>query len=337
MGTKESHPLSTSQTKGLLFKTKPKSKFNFEGIKEISNHPYLSCICQPSDQREILNIHFPHKSPTASLQSLAKQYLAFKEKESLSTSHSQNIVHISYQPTCRPFLQMTPKPSDFNSDSDSESPSCDISIIEPELSYRSPHISLISAENENSIQSICLSKSMANSLHKFILTNNKNEFNGIVYDPEEEPIDTETTKDKEVSFVYLDDKRKYYGGLTDGLPDGKGKEIWKEGSVYEGNYSLGMRTGPGQFVWPDGSSYKGNFLNNEMDGYGVYMWSNGNKYEGMWLQSQMHGEGKFTWSNGNQYIGQYVNGLKHGTGNFIWADGRLVKSKWFHGKIQVNI
>lgn len=41
-----------------------------------------------------------------------------------------------------------------------------------------------------------------------------------------------------------------------------GREIYPDGTIYEGEYELGMKNGKGAFNFPDGSSFKGDFLDN---------------------------------------------------------------------------
>lgn len=50
-------------------------------------------------------------------------------------------------------------------------------------------------------------------------------------------------------------------------PNGKGKTVFKNGDVFEGEYVKGKR-----------------------EGYGIYMFPDGEKYEGQWFQDQQHGK-----------------------------------------------
>jgi len=43
----------------------------------------------------------------------------------------------------------------------------------------------------------------------------------------------------------------------DDLQDGKGIEVWKDGSKYDGQYKYGNKEGYGEYYWGDGSIYKG--------------------------------------------------------------------------------
>ena len=47
-----------------------------------------------------------------------------------------------------------------------------------------------------------------------------------------------------------------------------GKEVWADGSRYEGNYFEGMKHGKGLFIWADGSTFEGDFKYNNIEGFG---------------------------------------------------------------------
>ena len=67
--------------------------------------------------------------------------------------------------------------------------------------------------------------------------------------------------------IYLDGQKiKYAGEMRSGVPDGCGKAIWGNGSIYEGSWSDGRRTGKGKFTWADGASYDGDWLDNKRTG-----------------------------------------------------------------------
>ena len=56
----------------------------------------------------------------------------------------------------------------------------------------------------------------------------------------------------------------------DDMQHGEGKEIWQDGSKYEGGYSMGKKEGHGVYVWGDGSQYEGHWQDNRINGY-VYI------------------------------------------------------------------
>lgn len=315
-----------------------RSMFNFTGIKEIAKHPYISCLCsqnEPTYQSSPDSIPIPHSSSNKKNRNsrLSKHTNPLHPSNPIDSRHSLHYggdqspgLHKSFEVVSQIFhhkgKSYTPKEktSEFFSN-----PSNRNSSIRG--SKNRPNINLIPEEKTNRLEDFNLSGS-----------NDHKELEGSQAGSQDLKEVVEDQMDSVVrEEVFIGNGRRYRGDLLDGKPHGVGKEIWPDGSSYEGMYHFGTRTGEGVFVWPDKSIYRGNFIDNEMQGYGIFEWSNGNKYEGMWNKSKMHGEGKYTWNNDNQYVGYYFDGLKHGDGTFIYHDGRIVKGKWLNGHIQVNM
>ena len=78
------------------------------------------------------------------------------------------------------------------------------------------------------------------------------------------------------------DGSSYEGQWINDKNEGEGKEIWPDGTKFEGSYKEGVKHGFGIFVWSNNCSYKGNFYNNAMDGIGCYRWADGREYNGSW-------------------------------------------------------
>lgn len=137
---------------------------------------------------------------------------------------------------------------------------------------------------------------------------------------------------------------------------GDGKEIFKDGSVFQGKFANGLYEGLGKFVFADKSSYSGEFSKGERNGYGEYLWNDGSKYlgawktgkfsgngnyidihgniySGGWKENQMDGYGEYTWKDGKKYRGNYYNGKKHGYGELEFPDGRSWRGNWKLGKM----
>ena len=57
--------------------------------------------------------------------------------------------------------------------------------------------------------------------------------------------------------------------------NGKGIEVWSDGSYYHGNFVSGVKEGEGAYFWGDGSKYEGEWSNDEMSGYGCFKWADG--------------------------------------------------------------
>jgi hypothetical protein len=63
-------------------------------------------------------------------------------------------------------------------------------------------------------------------------------------------------------------ENSYQGTQSKGLPMGKGREYFKDGSTYIGFYVNGIKLGEGKFTWNNGDYYIGRFENNMPNGNG---------------------------------------------------------------------
>ena len=64
--------------------------------------------------------------------------------------------------------------------------------------------------------------------------------------------------------------------------DGRGIQIWLDGSRYEGYWKNNKANGYGRLIHADGDVYEGEWKDDKADGYGTYFHSDGAKYEGQW-------------------------------------------------------
>lgn len=85
----------------------------------------------------------------------------------------------------------------------------------------------------------------------------------------------------------LDNGAVYVGEWTkDGLRHGKGMQVWKDGSKYEGYWKNDMANGKGRLIHSDGDVYEGDWLNDKAHGRGVYIHMDGAKYQGDWREDK---------------------------------------------------
>ncbi|KAF9660893.1 hypothetical protein SADUNF_Sadunf19G0011100 [Salix dunnii] len=146
----------------------------------------------------------------------------------------------------------------------------------------------------------------------------------------------------------------YTGGLVDGVPHGKGKYLWCDGCMFEGEWKRGKANGGGKFSWPSGATYEGQFKLGKMDGFGTFIgvdgevysgnwvsdkkhgfgekrYANGDVYQGLWKFNLQDGEGKYRWCNGNEYVGEWKHGVISGKGVLVWANGKRYEGYWENG------
>lgn len=132
----------------------------------------------------------------------------------------------------------------------------------------------------------------------------------------------------------LDNGAIYEGAWSkEGLRQGRGVQVWHDGSKYEGYWSNDMANGRGRLIHADGDIYEGEWFNDKAHGRGTYIHIDGAKYTGEWLEDKQYGYGVETWSDGAIYEGNYEYGRKHGTGTFKWADNSIFIGEFFNNNI----
>lgn len=78
--------------------------------------------------------------------------------------------------------------------------------------------------------------------------------------------------------------------------------------VYEGDLVKGIPNGKGKYSWDNGTCYEGDVVNGQRHGYGILTWSNGAVYEGEFANDQLHGQGVFRDIDGSTKTGRWENG-----------------------------
>jgi hypothetical protein len=100
---------------------------------------------------------------------------------------------------------------------------------------------------------------------------------------------------------------------------GWGREIRKNGEIYEGKFVNGKLNGKG--IYKNGSIfYVGNFINYVKDGKGE-LFTNNNHYVGNFKKNKMHGNGRIEIYKKGVYEGQFNNGEISGYGVFKFNNG----------------
>ncbi len=85
----------------------------------------------------------------------------------------------------------------------------------------------------------------------------------------------------------LDNGAIYQGEWTkEGLRHGKGVQVWKDGSKYEGYWRNDMANGRGRLIHSDGDVYEGEWLNDKAHGRGTYVHMDGAQYTGEWREDK---------------------------------------------------
>lgn len=81
----------------------------------------------------------------------------------------------------------------------------------------------------------------------------------------------------------------------------------ENGAKYEGEWikDTDIRDGRGIQIWLDGSRYEGYWKNNKANGLGRLIHADGDIYEGDWKDDKAHGNGVYTHTDGSRYEGQW--------------------------------
>ena len=125
--------------------------------------------------------------------------------------------------------------------------------------------------------------------------------------------------------ISLGDEGNYIGELNkEGIPNGKGQYIFKNGEKYEGEIKDGKFNGSGKYTYANGEYYIGELENDLRHGKGTLYYKNNNiRYEGSFVKDKFEGNGKYIWESGESYLGQFINGLNEGKGKLFYKNGNV--------------
>jgi hypothetical protein len=87
--------------------------------------------------------------------------------------------------------------------------------------------------------------------------------------------------------------------------------------------AAGEMEGRGKYVFADGAVYEGEFKADQKEGRGIFRYANGNVYEGEWKADKKEGRGKYVFADGSVYEGEFKAGKKEGQGTFLYACGNI--------------
>ena len=134
--------------------------------------------------------------------------------------------------------------------------------------------------------------------------------------------------------------KQYTGQWTNGLFEGNGELIYRDGDVYTGTFLNGFPSGNGKVIYIDGehSSFTGQFLAGKLvDGELIYR--DGDVYTGEFLNQLMHGKGKRLYIHNRDaqphsrrteiYEGEFRDGRRNGKGTSTYynAFGDIMETK----------
>jgi hypothetical protein len=162
-------------------------------------------------------------------------------------------------------------------------------------------------------------------------------FEGVSFINEIQPPEGERTRGGEVEDILnfkpeINPKvDRYIGDITNGKRNGKGKYIWADGTIYDGNWKDDIMSGLGTMTDKKGDKYTGGWFNNKRNGQGTLILANGTKLIGIWKDNLLNGQGQLIKPNGDNYKGWWKDGNANGNGVFTWANGYKYEGEWKDG------
>ena len=170
---------------------------------------------------------------------------------------------------------------------------------------------------------------------------------------------TEKTKDGDLKFFNTDGylichyvtKDFYYGHTRNGVYNGHGRLVYKNGAYYDGEFSDGKYNGNGHFYNSDKSEYDGEWKDNLKDGYGVLTNTDKSIIKGYWSADKYIGANKRVelatfiqciescdeeWNSSTiayKRLGNCINGIKEGEWKDIDENGRVLRIQNFRNGI----
>lgn len=150
--------------------------------------------------------------------------------------------------------------------------------------------------------------------------------------------------------------KSYEGGVLDKKPNGKGKCIYKNGYIYEGDFDKGLKHGFGILSKDDIEIFCGEWQLGRFNGDGILVnpyikeetknfsncindindikssaktWT---KYEGEFKEGKISGFGTIYFANGDKFRGKFLNGSVFGEGTYHSKS----EKKWTMGRWENN-
>ncbi|CAA7399573.1 unnamed protein product [Spirodela intermedia] len=153
----------------------------------------------------------------------------------------------------------------------------------------------------------------------------------------ESMLETERESDKTWTPVIQMQYRggTYRGRRQGGLPEGKGRLTFGDGSFYDGMWRSGRRCGLGTFCYSNGDVFQGAWRDDLMHGKGWFYFHSGDRWFANFWRGKANGEARFYSKSGSVFFGHFRDGWRHGRSLFIdqhglrwaetWEDGILVE------------
>ncbi|KAL2324020.1 hypothetical protein Fmac_023078 [Flemingia macrophylla] len=124
---------------------------------------------------------------------------------------------------------------------------------------------------------------------------------------------------------------RYKGRCQGGLPEGKGRLVLGDGSIYDGLWRYGKRSGSGTFYLKNGDMFQGSWRDDVIHGKGWFYFHTGDRWFANFWKGKANGEGRFYTKSGDAFFGNFKHGWRHGQFLCIKANGTRYAEIWEHG------
>ena len=133
---------------------------------------------------------------------------------------------------------------------------------------------------------------------------------------------------------------KHKGFYRAGKPQGKGVQVWENGTIFKGHFEKGQMSSQNAILkYSDGTEYKGDVVDGLLHGKGTLKFSNNSKYVGGFKKSKMddkNGKLIILEDNGSTaeiYKGGFKNGNRHGSGTLSIPGSPKETVRYKNGKL----
>ena len=118
----------------------------------------------------------------------------------------------------------------------------------------------------------------------------------------------------------------YVGEIKNGQPNGLGLAIYTNDFAlrYAGNFLNGLYNGKGALLFKDGTFLSGEWKNGKLNGKGAYLSKDGDLYVGYFVDGKKNGKGTFIFANKSLLTGEMKNDTYEGRCIYIPADGKTI-------------
>uniref|UniRef100_A0ACD5Y293 Uncharacterized protein n=1 Tax=Avena sativa TaxID=4498 RepID=A0ACD5Y293_AVESA len=123
----------------------------------------------------------------------------------------------------------------------------------------------------------------------------------------------------------------YRGRCQEGVPEGKGRLTYSDGSFYDGLWRYGKRSGLGTLYYSNGDVFHGTWRDGLIHGKGWYYFHSGDRWFANFWKGKANGEGRFYAKDGSILFGHFQNGWRHGECLLIDENGSRWLEVWDDG------